>query len=407
MRLPAFILVLLLASSLQAEEAPLTLNQAYELTLARSETLQIGEAEWRAAEARYRSAVAGGWPELRAEASADLREGVNRSPEVFGAGLGATWTIFDGFQAEKAARARRAEGEAVRFDTERTRQLLYGDVAAAFYEALARDGETAALEDQRKAISERVAELERRLALGRSRKAEVLSAQAQLAELDTSLAQAAMLGDAAREMLSFLTGREGSTLAAPAPLPPSEEVAVALADEENRPDLLAAAKRAQAARSEVERAEAARSPKLSADANVYLWRDPSDEDAWDIGLRAELPLFDRGARRAAVEEQRENLRVRELRLEELRRTAGRDLRLALREARGGLAQWVALRKAIGVTEESWKQQQRDYEMGRASNLDVMVALIQLHGLRRREAVLAMQVRAALVRVQVEAGSVAP
>ena len=115
---------------------------------------------------------------------------------------GATWTLFDGFQAEKAARSRRAEGEAVRFDTERTRQLLYGDVASAFYEALARDGESAALEDQRKAISERVAELERRLALGRSRKAEVLSAQAQLAELDTSLAQAAMLGDAAREEIA-------------------------------------------------------------------------------------------------------------------------------------------------------------------------------------------------------------
>ena len=180
-----------------------------------------------------------------------------------------------------------------------------------------------------------------------------------------------------------------------------------LAGQENRPDLLAAAKRVRAAEHEVRIKEADRGVSLSADANVYLWRDPSDEDSWDIGLRAELPLFDRGARRAAVAEQRENLRVSELRLAELRRIAGRDVRLALLDARAGLAQWVALREAIRVTEESWKQQQQDYEMGRASNLDVMTALIQLHNLRQRGAVLEMQVRARLVRLQVEAGNVAP
>ena len=228
-----FILVLV-ATALRADEAPLTLNRAYELTLARSETLQIGEAEWRAAEARYRRAVAGAWPELLAEGSADFREGVKRSGEVFGAGFGATWTLFDGFQAEKAGQARRAEGEAVKFETERTRQLLYGDVAAAFFETLAREGEAAALQDQKNAIAARVAELQRRLELGRSRKAELLSAQAQLAELNTDIAQAAALGDAARELLAFLTGLESFTLAQPDPLPRAEEVAVVLAAQENR-----------------------------------------------------------------------------------------------------------------------------------------------------------------------------
>ncbi|MFO1524042.1 MAG: TolC family protein [Kiritimatiellia bacterium] len=371
-------LLVLVATALRADEAPLTLNRAYELTLARSETLQIGEAEWRAAEARYRRAVAGAWPELRAEGSADFREGVKRSGEVFGAGFGATWTLFDGFQAEKAGQARRSEGEAVKFENERTRQLLYGDVAAAFFETLAREGEVDALGDQKAAIAARVAELQRRLELGRSRKAELLSAQAQLAELDTGIAETAALRDAARELLSFLTGLDTFTLAQPGPLPRAEEIAVVLADPENRPDLLAAARRARAAAHEVEVKEADRGVSLSADANVYLWRDPSDEDSWDIGLRAELPLFDRGARRAAVAERREILRVSELRLAELRRITGRDVRLALLDARAGLAQWVALREAIRVTEESWRQQQQDYEMGRASNLDVMTALIQLH-----------------------------
>ena len=397
------------ALAVRAAEEPLSLRAAYDLTLARSETLQIGDAEWRAAEARYRRAIGGRWPEVRAEGSADFREGVNRAGEVYGLGVGASWTLFDGFRSLHDANARRAEGEAIRFDTARTRQLLYQDVAESYYETLARDGEAAALRDQQAALAERVAELEKRLALGRSRRAELLAAQAAVADLRVSIAQAESLRDAARELLAFLTGRPADTLelAAPVAFPAADQITAVLAASDDRPDLLAAAQRAEAARRSVDVARADQGARVTADGNLYVWRDPSDEDQWDLALRVELPLFDRGVRAAAVAEQRENVQVRELRLAELRRVADRDVRLALREALGGLAQWSALREAVDVTEASWRQQQQDYELGRATNLDVLAALSQLHALRRREVVLTMQVRAALVRLQVAAGSGAP
>lgn len=401
------LLILLLSLSARTEDAPLTLRQVYELALERSEQLKIGEADWRAAEARYRRALAGSWPEIRMQGRGDIREGVNRASEVYAAGVGASWTLFDGFQADKAAKARRAEGAAIQFETERERQLLYGDVATSCYEVLAREGEIAALKDQRQALDGRIRELEHRLSIGRSRKAELLSAQAQQAELDADIARALSLGDSARELITFLTGLQSFSLAPPTELPPAEEMAVVLAPSDQRPDLLSAAYRAQAARYELNRAAAARLPRMTADGNVYLWRDPSNEDSWDIGLRIELPLFDRGARKAAIAENQENVRIQELRLQELQRKADRDVRLALRDVQGSLSQWVALQRAISITDENWRQQQQEYEMGRSSNLDVMVALTQMHGLRRREVVQAMQVRAALIRLQVAAGKIEP
>ena len=395
--------------SLRAESGPLTLNGAYLLALGRSEALQIGESEWRAAEARYRQAVGGRWPEVRAQAAADLREGANRSGEVFGLGAGASWTLFDGFRSLRDGEARRAEGAALRFDTARLRQLLYQDCADAWFEALARDGETAALGDERVALEERVAELEKRVELGRSRRAELLAARAQRADLLVSIAEARTLRDAARELLAFLTGipADDLALAPPSDLPSADQVAAALAAADERPDLRAAALRIEAARKDVESAKADQGAKVTADGNVYVWRDPSDEDHWDLALRAELPLFDRGVRAAAVAERSEAVQVRELRLAELKRTADRDVRLALRAALGGLAQWSALRDALAVAEESRALQQKEYELGRAGNIDVLSALAQVHALRRREAVLSMQVRAALVRLQVAAGSGLP
>jgi outer membrane protein len=406
MKVPCLLCLLMTAAPLRAEGPPLTLPGAYRRTLERSEALQIGEAEWRAAEARYRRAIGGRWPEVRAEASALARES---NDEVAGIGAGVTWTLFDGFRSLRDAEARRAEGEAVRFDTARARQLLYEDVASAYFEALARDGEDAALANEEAALEARVAELEMRLAVGRSRRAELLAARTQVADIRVEIAQARMLRDAARELLAFLTGlpADDLVLAPPDALPAAEQVAAVLAAEADRPDLLAAAKRIEAAQREVEGARAEQGVKVTADGNLYLWRDPADEDRWDLALRVELPLFDRGVREAAVAERLESVRVRELRLSELGRIATRDVRLALRETLGGLTQWSALQAALAVAEESWQQQQRDYELGRAGNIDVQVALAQLHSVRRREAVLAMRVRAALVRLQVAAGSGLP
>jgi hypothetical protein len=68
-----------------------------------------------------------------------------------------------------------------------------------------------------------------------------------------------------------------------------------------------------------------------------------------------------------------------------------------------LAQWNAIREAETLAKETADTMKQDYEIGRASNLDSLAALVQLHGLSRRAVILEMQLRSARVRLEVAAG----
>ena len=394
-----------------AAAEPLRLPEAYRLALAQSEALKIGQAELRAAEARYRRTRAGQGPEVTALGSGGARDPgtSSRDAGALAIGAGAGWTIFDGLRTAASAEAVRWEGEALGRDLERYRQLLYEDVADVFYQTVSDGLELAALQDQAAALEERAVELDRRVGLGRSRRSELLSTRVQQADLRVSIEEARARRGAARELLAFLTGRPAAELepAADEPLPDVTAVARALSASPDRPDLLAAAGRIEAARQELAAARAERKPVVRAEGHLYAVREPDEDGVWDLGVKVELPLFDRGARQALAAERSEQVHARELRLAELRRTADRDVQVALRDLEGSLARWVALLEAVRVSGEAHDLVRRDYEMGRADNLDVLVALTQLHSLRRREGPLEMLVRANLVRLQVAAGTAAP
>jgi outer membrane protein TolC len=92
--------LLFIGSVSQAAEVNLT--TAYELALTKSESLQISAAEWRAAEALYRQAIGAMWPEVSAKGDAKW----NPDSDTRRAGVGASWTVFDGFRNARTADAR-------------------------------------------------------------------------------------------------------------------------------------------------------------------------------------------------------------------------------------------------------------------------------------------------------------
>ena len=419
-KLPAVIIFLALSiplllvapRALALDTPPLTLPEAYELALAQSETLQIGEAEIRAAEALYRRTAGGVWPELSADASAALRDGStgsDRATEVYSVGVGGRWVVFNGFRTLREAEARKADGKALTFDLQRTRQLLYEDVADVFYQVLAYQAELRALGDQATALTDQSEALEERVKLGRSRRAEMLSAQAQLAEVLVTAEQVKALEGAALELLAFLVGKDATELnpVDSTPLPDSEDIDRYLAMTKDRPDVAAATARIESSELDLAAAKGNRNVQVTVDGNAYLWRDPEDEGDWDLTVQASLPFFDHGVRLAQEAERAEQVRVSELRLAQLQRITDRDVRLAYRVLVGTLAQWSALQDAIRITTENHETQVRDYELGRSSNIDVIAALVQLHNLRRRSASLEMQAKARLVQLHVAAGTQAP
>lgn len=411
MRRLVFLVLFLLLEGMSLSARALTLREAYELALAQSEQLKITETELRAAEARYREVAGDRWPELRAEGGADFKDEAtgNGDTEEYRAGIGASWNIFQGFRTLRSGEARQREIEAAAFTTARYRELLYQDVADIFYQALAVQKEVVIVDEEIAALDELVRELDQRMKVGRSRKAEWLSARAQAANQRIEASRIRGSLDASLEMLSFLTGREKAalTLTEEAPLPDAAAMNRALESRGVRADISAAELSAEAAKLDTQAAAGERNINVSADGNFYVWQDPDDDSTWDVMIRAELPLFDGGTRRAGVATSAARAEAQELRLSELRRIADRDTRMAATAFETLLGQWAAMQDAMQVTSESLAVQRSDYDLGRASNLDVLTAMLQEFNMQRRSAALEMQIRASLVRLQVAAGGATP
>jgi len=394
--------LLLVAGSMNA--SGLTLTRAYQLTLEQSEQLDISDAEIRAAEARFRQVAGGFWPEISADGTAELND---VSGIEYRIGLGARWAIFQGFRTIRDAEAARLTAESVRLDQQRYRELLYRDVADVFYLLLGLTRDLHVIDEEIKAFGSRIGELEDRVRVGRSRKSDLIASRAERAALNMERAQLEGLRHSSREMLSFLTGlsRDQINPVAEGDIPTGIHVPAGAKGE--RADIEAASLEAKAAALEVKAASSKRLLNVSADGNVYMWQDPDDQDEWDLMIRAGVPLFDGGVRRGNIAEAVAEKEMREYRLAELRRVADRDIRVATDHLDSLLAQWKALSEALALAKENLAVQSADYAMGRASNLDVISAMVQDFNLQRRAISLEMQIRAALVHVQVAAGGITP
>jgi len=375
------------------------------MAVAKSESLQISVAEWRAAEARYRQSLGAMWPEVSAKGDANWTDTDNYRR----AGVGATWTVFAGFRNARNADARQADALASSNNVEYARLLLYEDVSDVFYQTLSFQDQRAAVKEQLKALESRATEVDRRIKLGRSKRSDLLTTSNQIAEARLTIEQLNQSCAAALELLAFVTGRPASDLQVvdQTPLPAIGEVNKYLATVATRADIKASEASVDASRSDMKAAKLDRALKATLDGNAYPLRDPDDQGEWDLTLSLEMPLFDRGMRSARVAEMGQQLRISELRLAELQRSSERDVRQAYQSLFYELRQWSELQAAIGIADEALALLQKDYELGRVNNLDVLSASAQLWGLRQREAALAHQLRADMIHLHVAAGKAAP
>ena len=391
---------------------PLGLIECYDLALKQSEQVAIFEAEWRAAEARYRRAYDSWMPDLglasghRFEPETDKSSNSGNQHEVL---LTASQPIFTGFRTTREAEAAKAESRATLLNGARFRELLFEDVADVFYQVLLNQEDLNVLEALAAALEQRVEELDRRVKLGRSRKGDLLGAQTDLE--DVKVIREATKGRlaASRELLSFLTGLPADSLvvADPSVWTQPPDLNASLAATSGRKDIQAGEALVESAEKSLAAEKGARLPQVSAAGTYALYEDPDEDSTWSAFLAIELPIFDDNVIKSRVEEVKENLNISRLNLARLQRESTSDVRQAYVDFSSNLAQWQSLGRALGVAEENYKLQQEDYGLGRASNLDVLNALAQIQNFRRRAVLAEMQARASLVRLHVAAGENVP
>jgi len=396
---------------------PYNLTECYELALSQSEELQIDRARIEAAEARYREALSAVYPqadvyllEVLRDSASSTRGDTRVTPrrDRFESGVALSQILFTGFRELLIADATKAEATALGYERERRAEVLYGDVAALFFQMLLFEGDIVELEETARTLRARIGELKERAAIGKSRESEVLEARADLSSIEASIVQSRGLLNVSREMLAFLTGVSASGLTLEREV---DEVQLGPVERylevpRIRPDLQAIAARIAGQESLVKARQRERWPTVSLDGTVYGPESPSSDEDWDLLFRLSVPVLDGGRISARVAEQKALLKALELRLAEQARTRERDIRRSFTAVSAGLAEVERLHTSVRDAEAALGAQRQDYELGVVSNLQVLDSIRQLREARRRLLATKFTLQRNHAELQVATGEVA-
>lgn len=388
---PLLVLLLLVTATPAIAETPkpLTLADCYRLALARSETLAIHHELITEAEAHFSQALSGILPRLSFVSSDKRQDGNGGSAftlrHVPERKFTLSQPLFAGFKEFAAMRGSKAERAQRRLETAHAEQLLLIEVTDAFYLVLELEDDGRILAAIREAMTERLADLRAREAIGRSRVSEVAGAEAALRRLEADAASLRSQALVARHLLEFLTGVEPvGALADEEPMPPAvEPETVYLAKAIGRPDVQAAEQAVTVAKEEVTVAGADRWPTVTADGNYFVERVGNAKDvAWDATLTVDVPIFQGGETAGAVQEAQSQARQAAWRTSAARRQAVRDVRDRYAQFAAAAAQADALAHALAATRRSYRLQVEDYRRALINHLEVLQALQELHDVQR-------------------------
>ncbi|MDD2706609.1 MAG: TolC family protein [Verrucomicrobiae bacterium] len=400
---------------------PFDLKTCYELAVLRSDTLGMKEEDIRIAQARYWQAFSGVLPKIHYTTSESIQNmaaggssssGSSSSSTVSAAskdklstGFNVTQPIFRGLREWSAASAAKADIEARKQDKQRYYQLLYQDVSDVFYQILMYEGDLLIFYKVEKSLNERLAELDRRVRLGKSLLSEMLMTQTDLAGIQATIEGVRGSIGASREIMAFLTGVPASQfkLKDTQPFPTSDALEKYLVESGERPDILAAIQSERSATKLLSAAKGEHWPTLSATGNYYMKQHPDRGLDWDLALVCDMPLFEGGLIEAKVTEQKARLQQSHLSLDQTRRNTDKDVRVAYNNFISSSVQYVRLREATAIAAKNYEVQQQDYRIGAASNLDVLEALKQKYLMERSLLDAEMAARADLIGLHVAAG----
>lgn len=276
--------------------------------------------------------------------------------------------LFAGYQA------RNEEVLLTKFQKDATVLNLYELVIASYFNVHRAELDLKNLKELLKYSQERVRELRGFAKVGRSRRGDLVQAEAQELMAKTQVSEGERSLQEARAQLDFLTRGEVKPPLADLPLLPKdlESITAYLQKMGQRPDLLARTQEVRVAEKSVEVSKGAHYPNVDLVSNYYFDRTGILQTSeWDIAVQVNLPLFQGGGPSAAVRESVENKRVAILNNEESVRSAKRDLMILYQNYHQMQKQLASLSEAVKKTQEAYQLNQRDYRYGQITNLDVL------------------------------------
>ncbi len=378
----------------QAQEAPLanlTLRQAYELALKRSETLAIQKQVIEEAHGRLSQTISRSLPQVSFTDTEKFQDRFSssssseNSSRVYVPTRTFTFSqpLFSGFREFAAIAANKAERKQREQELERAKQLLFTDVSDAFYLSIGYQQQLGILLEVNKVLQGRSDELSQRLSIGRSRPSEVANTESKFYQNEADIESLRGQQDSSFELMEFLVGHKIESLAEtkvlPAGLPTREEYLARVAQ---RADVLAAKHASVAAEKNITVQRAGYFPSVNVTGNSYLKRvGPIGDSDWDVTVNISVPLFNAKETAGAVTIARAQAEQAKLRLSQAQRQADLDIKNAYTNLSAGMKRMEAYHKAVQAAEKNYALQSGDYTKSLVNNLDVLQALEDLQSVR--------------------------
>lgn len=374
------------------------LRQAYDAAYANDASIRASRAGAQASRERLPQAEAQRLPNVSFNAGRNYNDLTSKTRSFLGQPVTTESQYYSGSQTLSvrqplyrpyiAALVRQAQAQANDADAslEKDEQSLVVRVGEAYFDALLARDQLSLVGAQKATYTTQLDAAKKSLAAGSGTRTDIDEAQARL---DLTLAQeleAQQSVEFTRRRLETLTGQSLDTLASldverftpSAPVPAGVEAWIERAEQAS-PELESLRAQLEAARQEIDKAEAGHKPTLDA---VAQWaRSSSDSvtnvnsryDNKTIGLQLSVPLYSGGYVNSTVRQAvAAHERAREV-LEATRRDLGVRVHREFRGMTEGVLRIGALEQAVRSAEQAVLSNRKSFEAGSRTTLDVLNA----------------------------------
>lgn len=386
------------AEAAKVKAPPLTLEDCFRLALARSETLAIREEEIKKTTAQFFKATSQALGTVDFVAT-DFHQDPQGESTTSGSSVGGTLSaserrerkitiaqpIFQGFKSIGALAGAGSLKNQRTAERDRASQLLFLDVANAFYTVLKNEKDVRTIEGIHQSYEERIGDLTAREKIGRSRMSEVATAKTQMKILESQLASARGAFEISKHLLEFLAGipiSEERLIEEEIPaktfdeIDPSEIAA-------GRADVEAARQAMKAAGRNIVIAQSSLWPRVTLEHNQYEHREGFQSGInWDLLFKINVPFFQGGGAIGELKDAISEWKKSRFAYSLAKRKAELEIKDAYQDWISSHEQYEALEDAVKVSQENFLLQKDEYSRNLVGNLDVLSALQSLFETRR-------------------------
>ena len=262
------------------------------------------------------------------------------------------------------------------FQKDATELNLYQLVINSFFNLHIAQTDIKNVEELLKFSRERVGEIRERTQIGKSRRGELVEAEAQLMTAESQYQQSLITLQQAEKNFEFFTKIKPSEIGPlPELLPVTGTVEEYMTKTRARADIRAIQQQSIVAEKQISIARGGHLPQLDFITNYYIDRTGVLESSkWDVGFAVVIPIFQGGTVQAQVREAVAQKRIAELNTKESVRAAERDIAINFQNLQQLQVQLKSLKKAMSKAEEAYRLNKKDYTYGLVTNLDVLQSL---------------------------------